>query len=91
MVRLITALFFLLLIALALTPLYADPPFAPFAVCKDGKCVMSESDYKTYRAWHFALIDRMRELNDQNAELQGAVDRLQGVIARNAYCEGHKS
>lgn len=88
--RLITVLFVLVALALALHPLYAsEPPFAPFATCADGKCVMSEADYNAYRAWHFALLERMQSLQRQNADLSDAVGTLQAKLVRNAYCEGH--
>ena len=87
----IFALFAVLLIALSLTPLYASEPFAPIAECNDGRCSMSEADYKAYREWHFALLDRLRAVNEQNAQLAQEVDALQARLVRNAYCEGHRS
>ena len=89
--RVITTLFVVLLLVLALHPLYASEPFAPIAECNDGRCSMSEADYKAYREWHFALLDRLRDVNKQNAILSEEIDALQERLARNAYCEGHRS
>ena len=91
MKRLIFVLFVIACFAAALHPLYAsEPPFAPFAKCDKGKCWMNEKDYKTYRAWHFALMERMTELSQQNRELSGEVEGLQKQLVANAFCERHR-
>jgi hypothetical protein len=89
--RLIFGMFLLAALAAALHPLYAsEPPMAPFATCNKGKCWIAEKDYKTYRAWHFALIDRMRELQIQNGDLAKEVDTLEKRLISNAFCERHR-
>ena len=88
---LLMCLFALAALVVALHPLYAsEPPLAPFAVCNKGKCVMSEKDYETYRAWHFALIERMQALSEQNSELLDALADAKQKIMAEAFCERHR-
>ena len=85
-----------LVLAFAIWPAIAEAPpqvlVKPLAVCKEGKCVMSQKDYETLQQFHVKVLERFGEMKEA---LSGQVQEnmeLQGQLARDAAgCKGRRT
>lgn len=88
------ALSTVVLVLLGLLPALADPPapvlVKPVAECDKGKCVMSETDFRTLQEFHEA---KFREIEMANALIEGAseeISKLRAMLQRYAGGCGDK-
>ena len=86
---------FVLVLLLAM-PAWAEAPPAvivkPLAVCADGKCVMSEEDYRTLQEWHAAKHRELAWASEMLDEARAEITALRAMLARFAAgCEARRT
>jgi hypothetical protein len=55
---------------------------APMAVCKDGKCVIAEEDWKRFQEFHKAVKEATGRVNETIEQLQAQVQSTDAQLAR---------
>ena len=85
-----------LVLAFAIWPAIAEAPpqvlVKPLAVCKDGRCTMSQKDYETLQQSHAKVLERFGEMKDALSDQVQENLELQGLLAKDAAgCKGRRT
>lgn len=81
-----------LVLLLSMLPAIAQAPdqviIKPLAECKDGKCTMTEKDFRTLQTFHAERLGVLKEAGELIDHLNAQIAELMRVIKRYAMgCE----
>ena len=86
---------FLVFLLLSLPVAAEAPPSVivkPLAVCVEGKCVISEDDYRTLQEWHAAKHRELAWASEMLDEARAEITALRAMLARFAAgCEARRT
>lgn len=61
---------------------YGESQAGPMAECKDGKCTISEADWKQFQAFHKRVREVTAAVDEQTQSLQRQAELAQAEAAR---------